>query len=334
MAAEWNPKDEYENGYVGCRFDPRAHELFVDSIMRCGGDPDGGRNAKTWGLEGAGAGRLTMTWLHVESVFPGCWPGPAQVVGDCVSKGVSNALLTSMACEIVSGLPDEETGRVEVAPQLSAAGIKNIPIASESLYWWRSTAPSDGWFCAEAAQIATTKGFLVRREYPDLGIDLTRYTKETVRKFSRRPPDKIADEQQAHRARTATVLKQKTEVRDYLACGYGVFFCAGLSWSDVRDEWGFSPETKKGWGHSQCAIGYDERPETVRKYGQPLVAILNSWARWNSGPRRVYGTNYDLPEGAYWSLSSCLDRCSCIALSSVVGWPRHKLPSYGADTHI
>lgn len=330
---DFNPKHAYDAGLVGCRKDPRADELFEDSIYRAGGNPVGGEVAREWELEGVGKGKLTMLWLHVEHVFPGCWPGPAQLWGDCVAKATANCLLTSMCCEIVDGKPDEESGRRESAPELSAEGIKNIPVASESLWAWRGY-DQDGWVCSEAAQVATEKGFLVRKPYPELNIDLTKYTDRTIRiGGSKRPSDKWLAESKQYRARTATVLRGREMVRDFLAAGYGVFNCSSLGFADSRDEWGFSRQVGR-WAHAQSFIGFDDRPETVKRWGEPLVCWLNQWGRWNSGPRKVVGTNYEIPHGAFWALSSTIDKCSCIALSSIAGWPARRLPSYGADGNV
>lgn len=330
----FDPKKAYENGLVGCRKDPRADELFQDAIIRSGGDPDGSSVASEWELSGAGKGELTMLWPVVEQIFPGCWPGPAQLTGDCVAKACANALVTSISLEIYSGEPDEESGRVEGPPELPAEGVKNIPVASESLWAWRGY-DSDGWICSEAAQVANQQGFLVRKPYPELKIDLTKYTTSTLRiGGSRRPGETWLKESKQYRARTATVLQGREMVRDFLASGYGTFNCSMLGFSDQRDDWGASKQSGR-WAHAQSWIGYDDRPETVRKYGQPLVAWLNQWGRWNSGPRRVHGTEIDLPHGAYWALAETIDRCgSIIALSSVSGWPRRRLPSYGAKGNI
>lgn len=330
---EFDPKAAYDAGLVGCRKDPRADELFEDSIVRAGGNPNGGEVAHEWELADAGAGKLTMLWLHVEHVFPGCWPGPPQLWGDCVAKATANCLLTSLCCEIVAAKPDEESGRLEGAPELSKEGIKNIPVASESLWAWRGY-DQDGWVCSEAAQTATEKGFLIRKNYPDLSIDLTKYTDRTIRiGGSKRPSDKWLAESKQHRARTATVLRGREQVRDFLAAGYGVFNCSSMGFSDTRNEDGVSQQ-RGTWAHAQSFIGYDDRPETVKKYGQPLVAWLNQWGNWNSGPRRVLGTNYELPAGAFWAVASTIDRCNCIALSSVAGWPLRSLPSYGATGNV
>lgn len=329
----FNPLEAYSRGLMGCVKDPRADEEFADSVLRHGGNPDGGSVAHEWEFAGAGAGKLTLLFPVVQEIFPGCWPGPTQLTGDCVSKGAANCLLTSLAMEINDGRPDEVTGRVEAAPELPPKGIQHGVVASESLWAWRGY-DGDGWQCSRAAQVATTQGFLVRKPYPEIGIDLTQYTEQTLRLGgSRAPGQKWLEESKQHIARTATVVKGREQVRDFLAAGYGVFNCSALGFESTRNEDGVSRQVGV-WHHSQSWIGYDDRPDTVKKYGQPLVCWLNSWAAWNRGPRRVLGTNIEIPPGAFWALASTIDRCQCIALSSVAGWPRRKQTTYGAVGNV
>ena len=254
-------------------------------------------------------------------------------VHNCVARATANCLLTTIAVEINDGKPDEVTGLVEGAPELPREGVEQGAIAPESLWAWRGF-DSDGWVCSKSAEVATTKGFLVRKPYPDLGIDLTRYTDKTIRLGGSRTPGAMwLAESSKYVARTATVVKGREQVRDFLAAGYAVFNCSALGFDNKRNEDGVSRQVGV-WHHAQLFHGYDDRPETVRKYGRPLVCWQNSWARWNTGPRRVMGTEIDIPHGAFWALASTIDKCSCIALSSVAGWPRRKLPSYGAKGNI
>jgi hypothetical protein len=333
MTAKFECRKAYANGLVGWRASPRADELLADQLIRAGGDPDGGRVMRYWELTGAGADKLTILFPTVEKVFPGCWPGPPQLWGDCVSKGVANSLLTSIATEIADGRPDPDTGIVEAAPELSEEGIANSVIASESIFAWRGY-DGDGWIGSEAAAVAVNKGFLVRQNYPELKIDLTKYTNDTIRVGGRTAPGKKwLEESTKHRARTATFLKGREQVRDFLASGYGIFNTSSLGFVGKRDENGFSNQ-RGTWQHSQVFIGYDDRPATKKKYGQALVLWLNSWGKWNDGGRTILGTDIQIPHGSYWALASTIDQCNCWALSNVSGWPRRKIPSYGGKGRI
>jgi hypothetical protein len=67
--------------------------------------------------------------------------------------------------------------------------------------------------------------------------------------------------------------------------------------------------------------GVDDRDEVKAKYGGPLVLIQNSWGEFNSGPRRIMGTNIDIPIGSFWARWSDISRRYMCAFSSVAGWP-------------
>ena len=309
--------------------------MCADSIIRHGGNPNGGEIAHEWEFADAGKGKLVTMWEHVMRTWPNCWPGPPQEWGDCVSLGVTRAALMSWTCELLDGKPDEVSGIVEGKPDLTKEAIENCVVSCEATFWWRGRS-GDGWSCSSAAQAITTdSGVWLRQPYPEFKFDLTKYSLKNSQLFGARPPsDPIRDAGREHLVRTATFLKGREQIRDFLYAGYGVFFCSGLSWSDKRDENGFSPTTRGGWAHSQAACGWDDRPEIIKIYGEPLCCIINSWSKWNSGPRKVLGTSLEIPHGAYWVKASDMDRCQCIALSSVAGWPARKLKSYGAVGNI
>jgi len=254
-------------------------------------------------------------------------------VHNCVSWGCSRALLGSLSAEIYDNKPDEVTGKLEGAPELPPEGIRESVIAAESLFSWRGFN-GDGWVCSEAAKVACEKGFLIRKPYPELKIDLTRYTEKTIKLGGATPPgDAWLRESKQYVARTATFLRGRSQVRDFLASGYCVFNCSSLGFENTRNEDGVSRQVGR-WAHSQAWAGYDDRPETHKKYGQALVLWVNSWNRWNSGPRKVLGTDLLIPEGCFWALADTIDKCQCIALSSVSGWPRRKHTTYGAAGNV
>lgn len=333
--SNFDPFAAYSSGLVGAVCDPQADARFAEYIASTGGDPVGSNVAYDWGLENAGAGKLTLTYQALEHVFPGCFPGAAQLWGDCVSHGTAHAIGGTMACEIMSGQPDEVTGRIEGAPELPKKGIEQFPVAPESLFAWRGFN-GDGWQCPAAAEVACQKGFLIRKPYPELKIDLTEYTSATTRLGGATPPgsDWLAESKQ-HVARTATFLKSREEVRDMLASGYCVFNCSSLGFTKTRDEFGVCRQSGS-WAHCQAWAAYDDRPETHKKFGQALVLWWNSWGKYLGGPRTIFNTNgLEIPEGTYWALAETIEQCgSIIALSSVAGWPRRRLLTYGADGNV
>lgn len=253
-------------------------------------------------------------------------------VHNCVSFASRSAALTSWTCELIDGRPDEVTGIVEGKPDLTPEAIANGVLSTEALFWWRGH-DGDGWTCSGAANaMMNDSGIWLRKDYPEIKVDLTKYSGDTAQKWgARRPPDEVRSIGRQHLVRTATVLKSTEQIRDFLAAGYGVYFCSSLKWSSKRDENGFSPVVPGVWLHSQLICGWDERPEIIKIYGEPLALNGNSWGRnWNSGSRKVLGTNLLIPEGFYWTRASSHRQNTLIAVSSVNGWPKRKLKTYGA----
>ena len=162
--------------------------------------------------------------------------------------------------------------------------------------------------------------------YEGIGIDLTSYSGSLAGKYGRsRPPKEIADALDNNLIRTATRVDGPEQLRDLLKQGYGVTSCGSEGFSDTRDENGVSSR-RGSWAHAMAYIGFDDRAETIAKYGGPLVLVLNSWGRWNGGPRRIMGTNIDIPEGSFWVRWKDVKSRSMYAFSSVNGWPQKDLP--------
>lgn len=318
--------DRYQKGFAGVYLDTEARTALWAKVEADGGT----RSAAQAGAAFAGdaAGKLVATWLHVEKVFPGCWPASAQTRGDCVAHSTRNAALVTLACEIAAGKPDEVTGKVEGIPDLPEAGRKDGVLSTEAIYWWRDHG-GDGWSCDHAASVMLKEsGMWLRKSYDQFGIDLTKYSGSLAGKWGRsNPPDEIKQFGTQHAIRTATEIDTFEQVRDFLANGYGISTCGSEGWSSSRDENGFS-RRQGGWAHAMAFIGADDRDVIKQKYGEPLVLVLNSWNRWNSGGKRVLGTQYDIVDGSFWAKWSDCKRRYMIAFSSAMGWPSKQLPDY------
>lgn len=318
----------YNQGFAGVYHDPEGTAEFEQYIKNQSfGSLDGRQLAIANGLAGSGEGRLILPYRFAEQYFPGCYPGAAQERGDCVSHDTKNAALITMVCDIASGKPDEVTGKIEGVPDVNPVGIKNGVLSTEFYYWYRGYN-GDGWDCPTAAKVACDKGGLVlRNNYPDLGIDLSKYSGSLAGKYGRSaPPPAITTMGQAHLIRTATRVSG-TDIRDYLANGYGISSCGSEGWSNVRDENGFSRRSGS-WSHALAYIGYDDRDLIKEKYGEALILILNSWAKWNSGGRKILGTDILIPEGSFWSLASACKNRQTLALSGANGFPAKSLPPF------
>lgn len=301
--SRWNPIAAYSAGLAGARSDPRGDDRLADYIIRAGGNPDGAEVAKEWDFSGAGKGLLSLTFTRTMRAFPGCFPGVAQLTDDCVAGACANAIVSSLAA---AGLD----------PGVTPKGMSHGVVARESIAAWRPDG-LEGWSCSAAAWTACERGFLYRRPYRDLGLDLTRYSTDTPR-----PGVRWLTESRKNVVRTAAFLRGWDCVRDFVARGYGVFASSTLGFAAVRDSSGASrPEGR--WAMGMAVIGYDERPETLSAYGRPLVLWLPSCgSNWNDGPRRIRGTPIDIPHGSFWATADSLGHCGAVvALSCSHGWP-------------
>ena len=317
----------YEDGFEGVYDDPGEHERFVAGMAY----QSGADAATAFGWADEGKGKLVVPFKNIEALYPNAMPGPAQRRGDCVSHSTKNAALGTMCCDIMSGEPDEVTGKIEGPPDVSPTGEKNGVLSTEAIYWWRGHG-GDGWSCSHAGRVlVSSSGMWLRQDYPDFDFDLTKYSSNLAGKWGRSsPPSKVKDHGLKHEIRQATQLDSFEEVRDFLYQGYFISGCGGEGWSSTRDDNGFSRQ-RGSWSHAMAVIAADDRDVIKQKYGEPLICILNSWGIFNSGPRKILGTTLEIPHGAFWAKWSDCRRRYHVAFSGAEGWPPKKLPDWGSD---
>ena len=305
----------YGEGFMGAKSDPESHAALIsEARYRSVADA-----AHANGWADTGKGKLILPSTHVESAFPGCWPGPAQERGDCVSHNEKNACLTALVMDVVDGTPDEKTGKIEGLPVVPPKGISEGVLSSEWSYWWRGYN-GDGWSCSTAARVSVKHGVMLRQAYPELGIDLSSYSGRLAGKYGRQsPPSKIDDIGRRHLIRDATSLDSAEEWRDALANGYGLSTCGDEGFSSTRDSNGVS-RRRGSWSHAMACVGCDDRQWAYDNYGGPLMLILNSWGIWNDGSRKVHGSNEQIPKGSFWARWSDVRRRTCYAHTGIGGW--------------
>jgi hypothetical protein len=336
----------YENGFVGAYFDPDEWDRRRGEALAATGYATVGDAATANGWAGSAAGQLVIPFVHVLEQYPGCWPGPAQERGDCVSHSDKNTCLLTTVCDVVSGLPDPRTGNLEGFPEISAEGIRQGCISSEWVYWFRGSN-GDGWSCDASASWRTKIGIMLRQAYPELGIDLTRYSGSLAGKYGgQKPPEAMQVVGREHVLWSTANADTFEESRDALANGHGLHTCGGEGISSTRDENGVSRRSGS-WSHAMSWIGADDRPETHKLYGEGLVLDLNSWAKWNNGPRDIRDSaryvpaekrdawvaagivnhatgNIMIPDGSAWIRYSEFKNRQVIAFSGVQGWKPKK----------
>lgn len=310
----------YERGFAGATYSEEEEGRFADEMPNANGVD----LCHDLGYADSAVGELVIPFVAVEETYPGCWPGSAQRRGDCVSHSQRNAMLTTLVGEVVAGLPDEVSGRMEEAPQVSPEAQRDGVLATEAIYRHRGHR-GDGWQCSAAARVSTqTTGSVLRRRYEH--ADLTRYNpKWAGGKAGSDERDAFDD----NLFREATSVGGSFEtIRDLLARGFGVSSCGSEGFAKTRNEDGVAKRSGR-WAHAMAYIGADDRDETKRKYSEPLVLVLNSWGpRWIRGGDTILGTNRKIPPGSFWARWSDVKRRSCYAMSGHDGWARRKLPDY------
>ena len=341
---------------VGYQYSQADHERFTATMP----DPHASDIAHRFGFTSQSRGKLVIPFVHILEMYPGSLPGPGQQRGDCTSHGNKNAGLGSHVLDVISGEPDEVTGKQESKVEICQLGIEQGVFSTEALYLHaghsnrkgRNGYIDDGWNSFSASRVMTSKtGLVIRKNYPELGIDFTSYDPQNGGLFDgQQPPQSFIDATDNHLFRTATEVGLDP-VGDMLASGFFMATDGGQSFSNVRDEFGVAKQTRDGWPHTMSFIGFDDRPGIVQRLRSRLILVLNSWRFWNKGPRDIFDSakyvperkrqlwiklgivnpetgNIMIPRGSFWARESDLRNRLNIAYSGHNGWAPRKLPDY------
>jgi len=300
-------KEIYDKGYQGAVKDEEAdEELHSHMEWKEFGDA-----AFEFGLVGSGDGKASCPFMSTLKFAPDAYE-VAQRRGDCVSFSTRNASDLSRAVEI------DIRGERETFTTVSA---------TEPIYWWRGHS-GEGASCSRLADAVSTKGgLMLRKDYPDLGLDLTEYNSKLGHDGRRGPPPDVVTEQRKHPVGSVSRIRGPDEAADALANGYGLSVCSSYGFSSRRDEEGIS-RPKGSWAHAMAWIAVDARPDTIRKHRGRLFLVQNSWGRnWNSGPKRL-----NQPDGSFWITEQVargmINSGGALVLSDVDGWRRRELPDF------
>ena len=171
----------YAQGFAGAFQDPEAKE----EMLAVQAYPDGEACASLFGFAGSGAGKLWLPYLPAYKHWPTMWPCPGQTTGDCVSHAGKNAAIVLIGVEVELGEPDPVTGSVEGWPVVTAEAEAQGVVACENIYGARGHG-GQGANCSTLQRYVTSKGgILLRQNYPELGIDFTRYNASIGIKWGR-----------------------------------------------------------------------------------------------------------------------------------------------------
>lgn len=316
----------YGSGFAGAFQEPEQREKFVAALPVASGMAV----ASQFGLTETGKGKLSLPYIFAHKHYPKCWPSPAQETGSCVSKAAKNCSIVLIGVESELATPDPVTGKVEGWPVVSAKAEENGVVASEPSYGYRGHS-GQGASCGRLQNYMVSKGgVILRKNYTEIGIDLEEADDMLGAGWGwNGTPEKLNAIGREHQIRTATECENHEVCRDFVANGYPIWVCSDYGFSSSRDANGYSRRSGS-WSHSWIVAGYDDRDQTKQMYGGPLFLFLHDWGgSWNSGGRRILGTNIDIPLGCFWSDARLLDNCETTAMSSLNGWPRQKLPDWG-----
>jgi hypothetical protein len=319
---------QYEHGLLGYVPDKQAdadYEHWLSSTNQYAHAHDA---IGAFTLDGKGKGKVALPYLAAIDMYPNCLPGGRQMRGSCVAWSTRNALMVSFCSYLTYG----ENKERYTAPKISEEGCANGAFSTDAIYWFRRHG-RDGWQCSSAAKVATEEaGLVVRKNYPEIDINLTTYSPDTEGRWgSRLPPQEVRDVVSQHLSGSSTVCKTWEDVRDIVASGYACSTCGMEAWQMGRDENGVAMRSRGSWAHAMAVTGVDDRPEIHQKYGCGLVLVQNSWGNVNKGGDRVYKTDKKIPPGSFWARWNDFSGRYIVALGPCKGWPAMKLPNWGAE---
>lgn len=292
--------------------------------------------AHQWGYAESGKGKLFLQTSIVERYNPQHYPGPAQTTGSCVSRSTVNAGMNAICCEIAAGLPDPVSGEIEGPPP-------DVPNPAQQsfdhaiIYGCRGHR-GQGSSCSRLAKaVSDYGGFLPRgvHDVPGYGkYDCSRYDDRQAHNFGPKTPEPLLKyARQFAFIREVTFCETLEGARDALFNGHGISACSGIGFEGNRNEHGVT-FARGSWSHAMAWGGFDDRPWAHKTYGGMLVLILNSWAKYNSGSRKVHGTNLYIPHGSFWSRAKDAMRIlrarGTYVFSSADGFPARNLTHLGA----
>lgn len=262
---------EYNNGLLGATHDPVDMMKLMNELPKPFFGDIGSQ------IFGTGKGLLSLPYKAVQHFFPAFGSDETQTTGDCVSHATRNAIDLTRAYEILHKKEKEV---------FLARG------ATEPIYGSRGHG-GQGMHCSQAARFVNINGgFLLRENYSDIGVDLSKYNSNIgINWGTRGIPEKVISKSKEHQIGLVTTLNSIEQARDLLANGYGFSVCSNYGFSNVRDKNGIS-EVNGSWAHAMAWIACDD---THERLNETLFLVQNSWGIWNTGPK-VHGQ----PEGSFW----------------------------------
>lgn len=293
----------YDGGFVGAICDPEStRRLLLELPVPFFG----------FTLAETGAGGRFLPFKAVVEFERATGRKPydeAQTTGDCVAHAVRAAVDLARANDPDLKSTEEWVDRTATEPIYGARGHGGQgAICSELIRW-----------------VHRTGGLMLRKPYPELGIDLTKYDSSIGVRWGRPGvPAAVEKEAAKHQVGTISLVQSWQQARDCLANGFGIAACSDVGFRHTRSEEGVASPSGV-WHHAMAWTAVDDtRPGDCR------FLVQNSWGwNWISGPKV-----HDQPEGSFWIAQATAQRIikqgGTWAVSNVNGFPRRKLKDWGA----
>lgn len=286
--------------------------------------------------KGISVGKRAFLWKFLEmqlgEIKPHFQSKDGVTEGDCVGQAAALGCDILAACDMHM-MFEPESWKAKSSVEMIYAGARN-EIGEGAI---NGTAGCYGQWAVDYLQ---KYGVLHRIPYRvgEFKLNLTGYHPARSRRFrDTGVPDKLESIAREHPVKHYTKILDWRSAFDAMYMGQPIIVCSSYAFDDVRDKEGFTKPylgtqywrrifgrrgfwvyTRKRWFHAMLLIGFkdDNRPGGL---------MMNSWARWNSGPK-----TFGQPEGSFWVDAEYLDLMfqeweSCFAMSAYVGHPQKRL---------
>jgi len=262
--------------------------------------------------KGLGKDKLLCPYAAIHKLYPEWGGQDAQERGDCTVHGTYNAAALDYGIDALFG-------------ETKFKG----PLACENIYRSRGFS-GDGWSCEAPCTYvgpAGKGGFLYRQVWTNgtESVDLSRYNSSWEGNGRAGVPAWMETESQKCKVKLVIPITNPDEYFDALAIGFGINVCSGQGFSSSTDEFGVA-NAQGSWSHSMAHTGGDNRPTTVKKYGNGGIGgIQQSWGKWNSQSGRP-ADSPPMPVGMFYGKMSVIAGRmlgdDSFALCGVWGWDR------------
>lgn len=307
---------QFTTGYVD---DPGERRVMTRYCDQYGSDEISERLKAAAKEQYAKGRRQGFAWRAARKYDPTIFSDENQAGPDCTSHGVRNALQHAASIEIF-------TGQVGSIPKR---------FATEAFYGVRGHR-GEGSNLSMLMNWARTKGgVLLRQNYPEAGVDLSKYNYWIGEKWGGRGvPAKLVEIAAQHQIRNVFRPKDVDTVVAALLMGWPFVHGGQMGFMRKRDKNGIAarnPDPREQWNH--CMYTGDVDLSHTRA-NTDLFLCMNSW-----GPAWISGGVYpeDQPEGSFWYERKHIEEMfrsrswDLLIISDFVDFAPRELPDWGVN---